>query len=51
MPVALVFLASFLATPAVAQPGGGQLFRVFFDWAKPELTRDAENILKEVVAA
>lgn len=45
-----MFFASFavLSAPAVAQDG--EPFRVFFDWGKPELTRDAETILGEAVA-
>lgn len=44
----LVFVA---AAPSSAQDGGGQPFRVFFDWGKPELTRDAEGILNDAAAA
>lgn len=40
-----------LAAPALAQPEGGEPFRVFFDWAKPELTRDAQATLDEVATA
>lgn len=40
-----------LAGPALAQSPEGQPFRVFFDWSKPELTRDAQATLDEVVAA
>lgn len=49
LPVAIV--SCLLAAPAAAQPAGGQPYRVFFDWAKPELTRDAETTLDEIVAA
>lgn len=42
-------LAFLVAAPAVAQ--GEEPFRIFFDWAKPELTRDAEAILGEAGAA
>ena len=38
-----------LAAPALGQAAGGQPFRIFFDWGKPELTRDAEAILDEAV--
>jgi superoxide dismutase, Cu-Zn family len=48
-PAFFLALASLATAPAMAQDG--QPFRVFFDWAKPELTRDAEAILGEVVAA
>ncbi len=52
MRLPIVFaLAAGLAAPAMAQVPDGQPFRIFFDWAKPELTRDAEAILEEVVAA
>lgn len=47
----LFALAAGLAAPAMAQTPEGQPYRVFFDWAKPELTRDAEAILDEVAAA
>ena len=40
-----------IAAPALGQAAGGQPFRVFFDWGKPELTKDAETILDEAVAA
>ena len=40
-----------VAAPALAQAAGGQPFRVFFDWGKPELTKDAQAILDEAVAA
>jgi Cu-Zn family superoxide dismutase len=40
-----------MATPVVAQAEGGQPFRIFFDWGKPELTKDAEAILNEAVTA
>ena len=48
------FLASFLALTAallVAQEPDAQPFRIFFDWSKPELTRDGEAILGDAVAA
>ena len=35
----------------VAAAQDGQPFRIFFDWGKPELTRDAEAILQEAAAA
>lgn len=44
-------LALLIAAPVVAQPADAETFRVFFDWGKPELTRDAETILGEAVAA
>jgi len=40
-----------LAAPGLGQVDSGQPFRVFFDWSKPELTRDAQTILDEVAAA
>ncbi len=50
LPAAIVFALSCLgAQAAVAQDA--QPFRIFFDWGKPELTRDAEATLKEVAAA
>jgi Cu-Zn family superoxide dismutase len=51
MPVLFATLATLSAGSAIAQADGGQPFRVFFDWAKPELTRDAQAILDEAVAA
>ena len=47
----LAALACLGAEAAVAQAGEGQPFRVFFDWGKPQLTRDAEATLEEAVAA
>ena len=46
-----IALAAGLATPAIAQAPDGQPFRIFFDWGKPELTRDGEATLDEVAAA
>ena len=40
-----------VASSGLGQAGAGQPFRVFFDWKKPELTKDAEAILDEVVTA
>ena len=45
----LAALACLGAQAATAQDE--QPFRVFFDWGKPELTRDAEATLQDVVAA
>ena len=45
-PVAFLF-----AAPALSQGAAGEPFRIFFDWGKPELTRDAEATLGEAVAA
>ena len=48
-----VLIAAFLfltATPASAQHEG-EPFRIFFDWGKPELTRDARATLDEVATA
>jgi outer membrane protein OmpA-like peptidoglycan-associated protein len=50
-PAFLAPLLVFLAAPLGAQEPDGQPFRIFFDWSKPELTRDAEAILGEAVAA
>jgi OmpA-OmpF porin, OOP family len=36
---------------AGAQSGERESFLVFFDWGKPELTRDGEAVLQEAVAA
>jgi outer membrane protein OmpA-like peptidoglycan-associated protein len=48
----LALLACLAAKPAAAQsPASEQPFRLFFDWGKPELTRDAQATLDEVVAA
>jgi outer membrane protein OmpA-like peptidoglycan-associated protein len=44
-PVALLFAAR-----AVAQDADGEPLRIFFDWGKPQLTRDAEAILGEALA-
>lgn len=49
--LALALLISTMAAPANAQSGDGQPFRIFFDWSKPELTRDAQATLAEVAAA
>jgi Cu-Zn family superoxide dismutase len=49
-----ILFASMLlagAAPALAQEADGQPFRLFFDWGKPELTRDAQAILDQVAAA
>ena len=51
LPVLIVSLAVAIAAPAAAQPADGQPFRVFFDWGKPELTRDAEATLGDVITA
>jgi OmpA-OmpF porin, OOP family len=48
-----VLIAAFLflaATPAFTQQEG-EPFRIFFDWGKPELTRDARSTLDEVATA
>lgn len=47
----VIALAAGLATPAMAQAPDGQPFRIFFDWGKPDLTRDGEATLVEVAAA
>jgi len=41
--------ALLMAAAAPAQPSGGT-FIVFFDWAKPEINRDAAEILDKVSA-
>jgi len=40
-----------LAAPLSAQAADGQPFRIFFDWRKPELTRDGKAMLDDVAAA
>lgn len=47
----LTCFAFLAAAPAIAQPANGEPFRVFFDWGKPDLSRDAQAILGEAVAA
>ena len=47
----LAILACLAAVPALGQDGAGQPFRIFFDWSKPELSRDGEAALGDVVAA
>jgi OOP family OmpA-OmpF porin len=47
LPVLFALIAG-LAAPVAAQP---QPFRLFFDWGKPEITRDGETILAEVASA
>lgn len=49
-PLLFASLAAGLGDPAAAQ-SAEQPFRVFFDWSKPELTRDAQATLDEVAAA
>jgi outer membrane protein OmpA-like peptidoglycan-associated protein len=53
MRVLVLFLSLFCLTaaPATAQAQDGQPFRIFFDWSKPELTRDGQATLDEVAAA
>lgn len=51
MPVLFASLVCLAASPAFAQAESRQPFRVFFDWSKPELTRDAMATLDEVVQA
>lgn len=46
----LIPVAAGMTATTLAQAPGEQPFRLFFDWSKPELTRDAETILDEVVA-
>lgn len=50
---ALIFVAlsCLSARSAIAQAGDGQPFRIFFDWGRPDLTRDGEATLEEAVAA
>src|SRR4051794_31390968 len=47
LPVLFALIAG-LAAPVAAQP---QPFRLFFDWGKPEITRDGGTILAEVFTA
>ena len=51
--IILLALSFATASAAAAQSGGvgGQPFRIFFDWGKPELTSDAKATLAEVVNA
>ncbi len=49
--VTIATLVFLLAAPASPQPQDGQPYRIFFDWAEPELTRDARSMLDEVAAA
>jgi OmpA-OmpF porin, OOP family len=49
-PFLIILPACLFATAAAAQAEAEQPFRVFFDWAKPELTRDAQATLDEAVA-
>jgi Cu-Zn family superoxide dismutase len=49
-PILLAVLA-LLDGPVIAQPADGEPYRVFFDWSKPDLTRDAQTILNDVAAA
>ena len=44
---AVAFLS---AAQAIAQGADGEPLRIFFDWGKPELTRDAQAILGEALA-
>ena len=50
LPVFVAPIAVLIAFPLFAQQPSGQPFRVFFDWSKPQLTRDGEAILAEVIA-
>jgi OOP family OmpA-OmpF porin len=50
LPAAIFATIAGLGAPAAAAQDG-EPFRVFFDWSKPELTRDAEPTLQDVVAA
>ena len=51
LPALLVAALACLGAQSAAAAGDGSPFRVFFDWGKPELTRDAEATLAEVLAA
>lgn len=44
-------VACLATVPALAQAVDNQPFRVFFDWGKPELTRDTQAALDEVMTA
>ena len=50
VPAAIFATIACLGVQAAAAQDA-QPFRVFFDWGKPELTRDAEATLQEVIAA
>lgn len=51
LPVMIASSMFLVVAPTSAQPQDGQPFRIFFDWGKPELTRDAQGTLDEVVEA
>jgi Cu-Zn family superoxide dismutase len=51
LPVLIVSLACLATASAIAQAQDAEPFRIFFDWGKPELTRDGEATLDEVAAA
>ncbi len=50
LPAAIIVALAFIGLQA-ATAQDGQAVRIFFDWGKPELTRDAEATLQEVAAA
>ena len=51
MPAMLASCLLLATAPATAQPRVEEPFRIFFDWGKPDLTRDAQATLDEVAAA
>jgi OOP family OmpA-OmpF porin len=51
LPVLIATLYMILAAPLSAQDDGGEPYRIFFDWGKPELTKDAQTILDEAITA
>jgi outer membrane protein OmpA-like peptidoglycan-associated protein len=48
LPILFALLAAGIGGALNAQ---SQPFRIFFDWGKPDITRDGEGILSEVVSA
>ena len=48
LPILFALLAAGIAGEANAQ---SQPYRIFFDWGKPDITRDGEAILGEVISA
>ena len=47
--VAMLLTASG-PSPAIAQQPAAEPFRIFFDWGKPDISRDAAAILDELLA-
>lgn len=51
LPAMVLSFACLASAPALAKSQDGQPFRIFFDWSKPELTRDGQATLDDVAAA